>query len=107
MVGLSGPRALLMMAAHPVAFEGFFMATGSLDDPYKRLRRTAEVMDAVAWGSRGGPSQDRARPRHARQGPRRPAGDARRPVPGRDSRGRPTTRGCCCGSSRASSTPPS
>jgi uncharacterized protein (DUF2236 family) len=49
-VALSGPRALLMMAAHPVAFEGFFMATGSLDDPYKRLRRTAEVMDAVAWG---------------------------------------------------------
>ena len=51
-VALSGPRALLMMAAHPVAFEGFFMATGSLDDPYKRLRRTAEVMDAVAWGSK-------------------------------------------------------
>jgi uncharacterized protein (DUF2236 family) len=49
-VALSGPRALLMMAAHPVAFEGFFMATGSLDDPYTRLRRTAEVMDAVAWG---------------------------------------------------------
>lgn len=51
-VALSGPRALLMMAAHPVAFEGFFMATGSLDDPYTRLRRTAEVMDAVAWRSR-------------------------------------------------------
>ena len=48
-VALSGPRALLMMAAHPVAFEGFFMATGSLDDPYTRLRRTAEVMDAIAW----------------------------------------------------------
>jgi uncharacterized protein (DUF2236 family) len=51
-VGLSGPRALLMMAAHPVAFEGFFMATGALDDPYVRLRRTAEVMDAIAWRSR-------------------------------------------------------
>ncbi|HWI71168.1 MAG TPA: oxygenase MpaB family protein [Baekduia sp.] len=49
-VGLSGPRALLMMAAHPVAFEGFFMATGALDDPYLRLRRTAEVMDAIVWG---------------------------------------------------------
>ncbi|HET6508698.1 MAG TPA: oxygenase MpaB family protein [Baekduia sp.] len=48
-VALSGPRALLMMAAHPVAFEGFFMATGALDDPYTRLRRTAEVMDAIAW----------------------------------------------------------
>jgi uncharacterized protein (DUF2236 family) len=49
-VALSGPRALLMMAAHPVAFEGFFMATGALDDPYVRLRRTAQVMDAIAWG---------------------------------------------------------
>jgi uncharacterized protein (DUF2236 family) len=49
-VALSGPRALLMMAAHPVAFEGFFMATGSLGDPYVRLRRTAEVLDAIVWG---------------------------------------------------------
>ena len=51
-VALSGPRALLMMAAHPVAFQGFFMATGSLGDPYVRLRRTAQVMDAIAWGPR-------------------------------------------------------
>jgi uncharacterized protein (DUF2236 family) len=51
-VGLSGPRALLMMAAHPVAFEGFFQATGSHDDPYDRLRRTAEIMDTIAWGAK-------------------------------------------------------
>src|SRR3954468_2395211 len=51
-VGLSGPRALLMMAAHPVAFEGFFMATGALGDPYGRLRRTARVLDAIAWGTK-------------------------------------------------------
>lgn len=51
-VALAGPRALLMMAAHPVAFEGFFMSTGDLDDPYARLRRTAEVLDAIAWGPR-------------------------------------------------------
>ncbi len=51
-VALSGPRALLMMAAHPVAFEGFFKSTGALDDPYARLRRTAVVMDEIAWGSR-------------------------------------------------------
>jgi uncharacterized protein (DUF2236 family) len=51
-VGLSGPRALLMMAAHPVAFEGFFLSTGSLDDPYERLRRTAAIMDTIAWGAR-------------------------------------------------------
>ena len=51
-VALAGPRALLMMAAHPVAFEGFFNATGALDDPYARLRRTAIVMDEITWGSK-------------------------------------------------------
>lgn len=57
-VALSGPRALLMQAAHPVAFAGFFMSTGALDDPYRRLRRTARVLDAVLWGSRA--AADRA-----------------------------------------------
>ena len=52
MTGLSGPRALLVMAAHPVAFAGFFAHTGALDDPYARLQRTATVMDAVAFGSK-------------------------------------------------------
>ncbi len=52
LTGLSGPRALLIMAAHPVAFEGFFAHTGALDDPYARLERTARVMNAVAFGSR-------------------------------------------------------
>jgi uncharacterized protein (DUF2236 family) len=50
--GLSGPRALLLMAAHPVAFQGFFAHTGALDDPYQRLARTAQVLDAVAFGTR-------------------------------------------------------
>ena len=50
--GLSGPRALLVMAAHPVAFAGFFAHTGALDDPYARLERTATVMNAIAFGSR-------------------------------------------------------
>jgi uncharacterized protein (DUF2236 family) len=67
-VALSGPRALLMMAAHPVAFEGFFMATGALDDPYVRLRRTAEVMDAIAWGPKAEADRRtrRVRAMHAR-----------------------------------------
>jgi uncharacterized protein (DUF2236 family) len=52
LTGLSGPRALLVMAAHPVAFEGFFAHTGALDDPYARLARTAKVLDAVAFGTR-------------------------------------------------------
>ena len=51
-VALSGPRALLMQAAHPVAFEGFFSHTGALDEPYERLSRTAEVMDEIAFGSK-------------------------------------------------------
>src|SRR5204863_7497395 len=51
-VAFSGPRALLMQAAHPVAFEGFFAHSGALDEPYERLRRTAEVMDTVAFGSK-------------------------------------------------------
>jgi uncharacterized protein (DUF2236 family) len=51
-VALSGPRALLMQAAHPVAFTGFFMSTGALEDPYSRLQRTARVLDTITWGSR-------------------------------------------------------
>jgi uncharacterized protein (DUF2236 family) len=51
-VALSAPRALLMQAAHPVAFAGFFTHTGSLDEPYERLERTAEVMDTIAFGPR-------------------------------------------------------
>src|SRR4051812_21396711 len=51
-VAFAGPRALLLMAAHPVAFEGFFLSTGALDAPYGRLQRTGEVPDAIAWGPR-------------------------------------------------------
>jgi len=52
MTALSGPRALLVMAAHPVAFAGFFAHTGALDDPYARLARTGRVLDAIAFGTR-------------------------------------------------------
>src|ERR1700759_1371024 len=52
LTALSGPRALLVMAAHPVAFAGFFAHTGALDDPYARLRRTGKVLDSVAFGPR-------------------------------------------------------
>ncbi|PTL59335.1 oxygenase MpaB family protein [Paraconexibacter algicola] len=51
-VALCGGRSLLLMAAHPVAFEGFFMSTGSLDEPYERLRRAGLVLDTIAWGPR-------------------------------------------------------
>jgi uncharacterized protein (DUF2236 family) len=51
-VALSGPRTLLMQAAHPVAFAGFFAHTGALDEPYQRLERTARVMNTIGWGTR-------------------------------------------------------
>ncbi len=51
-IALAGPRSLLLMAAHPVAFEGFFAQTGALDNPYARLRRTAEVLELITYGQR-------------------------------------------------------
>src|SRR5215211_909342 len=51
-VAFSAPRTLLMQAAHPVAFAGFFAHTGSLENPYPRLERTARVLDLIAWGDR-------------------------------------------------------
>src|SRR3954447_10710108 len=51
-VALSGPRALLLQATHPVAWAGFFASTGALDEPYARLRRNAVVMDTIAFDSR-------------------------------------------------------
>lgn len=67
-VALSGPRALLMQAAHPVAFEGFFAHTGALDEPYERLARTAAVMDTITFGSRAEAERAtrRVRAMHAR-----------------------------------------
>jgi uncharacterized protein (DUF2236 family) len=52
LVALGGGRALLMQAAHPVAFAGFFAHTGALDEPYERLERTARIMDAITFGPR-------------------------------------------------------
>jgi uncharacterized protein (DUF2236 family) len=49
---LAGPRALLMQAAHPVAWAGFYAQTASKDEPYERLHRTAQVVELVTYGSR-------------------------------------------------------
>jgi uncharacterized protein (DUF2236 family) len=49
---LAGPRALLMQAAHPLAVSGLLAHSASLDEPYERLARTAEVMSTIGWGSR-------------------------------------------------------
>ena len=84
-VGLSGPRALLMQAAHPVAFAGFFAHTGALDEPYERLSRTALVLDLVAFG----PAQDARRAtRRVRAMHRRVRGELAAPA-GRFAAGTP------------------
>lgn len=49
---ISGPRALLMQAAHPLAVAGLLAHTSGLDEPYERLERTAEVMGTIGFGSR-------------------------------------------------------
>jgi uncharacterized protein (DUF2236 family) len=51
-VALSGPRALLMQAAHPLAVAGLLAHSDALADPYDRLARTAEVMSAITFGPR-------------------------------------------------------
>lgn len=51
-VMISGPRALLMQAADPLAVEGLLAHTTGMGDPYKRLERTAEVMTAIGFDSR-------------------------------------------------------
>jgi uncharacterized protein (DUF2236 family) len=51
-LALSGPRALLMQAAHPLAVSGLLAHSDSLEDPYERLARTAEVMSTISFGTR-------------------------------------------------------
>jgi uncharacterized protein (DUF2236 family) len=51
-IALSGPRALLMQAAHPLAVFGLLAHSSALDEPYDRLARTAQTMDTIAFGSR-------------------------------------------------------
>jgi uncharacterized protein (DUF2236 family) len=51
-VALSGPRALLMQAAHPLAVSGLLAHSTAMEEPYERLARTAEVMSTIGFGSR-------------------------------------------------------
>src|SRR5690242_1633798 len=85
LTALAGPRALLMMAAHPLAFAGFFAHTGALADPYARLERTARTLDAIAFGTRA--EADR-RTRRVRAVHRRVRGTLDEPA-GRFSAGTP------------------
>lgn len=49
---ISGPRALLMQAAHPLAVEGLLAHTDSLGEPYERLERVAEVLSEIGFGEK-------------------------------------------------------
>lgn len=51
-LALSGPRALLMQAAHPLAVSGLLAHTSALEDPYERLARTARTLSTIGFGSR-------------------------------------------------------
>ncbi len=51
-LALSGPRALLMQAAHPLAVSGLLAHSTAVDEPYDRLARTAEVMSTIGFGER-------------------------------------------------------
>ena len=84
-LALAGPRALLMQAAHPLAVAGLLAHTDSLERPYERLARTAEVMSTITFGARA--DADRAT-RHVRAMHRRVSGRLSRPA-GRFEAGTP------------------
>lgn len=78
-LALSGPRALLMQAAHPLAVSGLLAHSKDLDDPYDRLARTAEVMSTIGFGSRADADRVTA---HVRAMHRRVKGTIKRPAGG-------------------------
>jgi uncharacterized protein (DUF2236 family) len=73
----SGPRALLMQAAHPLAVAGLLAHSTALDEPYERLARTAQVMHAIGFGSR---AEANEAARRVRAMHRRVQGRLRKPV---------------------------
>ena len=62
-LALSGPRALLMQAAHPLAVAGLLAHTTAIDEPYQRLARTARVLNAIGFGSKAEADRAAARVR--------------------------------------------
>jgi uncharacterized protein (DUF2236 family) len=51
-LALSGPRALLMQAAHPLAVSGLLAHSSALEEPYERLARTVGTLNTIIFGSR-------------------------------------------------------
>ncbi len=62
-VAFSGARALLIQAAHPVMFEGFYDRSSGLQDPHGRLARTATIMNTIYFGRRSDADEMTARVR--------------------------------------------
>jgi hypothetical protein len=81
-IGLVGPRALLMQAAHPLAVAGLLAHSSALDEPYDRLARTAQVMHAIGFGTReeANEAARRVRAMHRRVRGRLPAAVGRYPA---------------------------
>jgi uncharacterized protein (DUF2236 family) len=73
-LAFAGPRALLMQAALPPAFEALFAHSAGLEAPYERLERTAKVMNTIGFGSRADADRmtRRVRAMHRRAGVDRP-----------------------------------
>jgi len=67
-VAFSGARALLLQAAHPVMFEGFFVKTQAKEQAHERLARTATIMNTIYFGRRADANlmTDRVRKVHSR-----------------------------------------
>ena len=103
-MALSGPRTLLMQAAHPVAFAGFFAHTGALDEPYERLSRTAQVMNTIGWGTRADADRATRRVRAMHRRVRGTLQRAGRALPGRHALRRRRPRAAAVGPRHASST---
>ena len=79
-LALSGPRALLMQAAHPLAVSGLLAHSSALEEPYERLARTAKTLSTIGFGSRAEADEvTRRRPGDASAGAR-PAQWRRRPL---------------------------
>jgi uncharacterized protein (DUF2236 family) len=76
-IALSGPRALLMQAAHPLAVSGLLAHSTAMDEPYDRLARTAETMSTIGFGSSEDADRITARVREMH---RRVAGKLKQPV---------------------------
>ena len=81
-LALSGPRALLMQAAHPLAVTGLLAHSSALEEPYERLARTAETLSVIGFGQRADADRvtQHVRAMHRRVSGRLPAAVGRYPA---------------------------